>query len=109
MYKPDTNAIITKGLDPVNQAANYAANKTKEKTMRFKPIEQPSTSQGVSPETLNLVPGTSEFKAAKTNGLLRIPLFDTGGDVEGNEDDHQLAILQGGERVLTPEQAKESH
>jgi hypothetical protein len=32
------------------------------------------------------------------------PVFDEGGDVDVNDGNHQAAILEGGERVLTPEE-----
>jgi hypothetical protein len=36
-----------------------------------------------------------------------LPLYDKGGDVKAGKGKHQLAILKDGEKVLTPEQAKE--
>ncbi len=40
------------------------------------------------------------------------PVFDEGGDVDVNDGKHQVAVLQDGEKVLTPEEAakyKEEH
>jgi hypothetical protein len=33
-----------------------------------------------------------------------LPMYDEGGDVDVNDGNHEAAILQGGERVLTPEE-----
>ena len=42
----------------------------------------------------------------KTSRFGSLPVYDTGGDVDVNDGKHQLAVLEDGERVLTPEQAK---
>lgn len=39
-----------------------------------------------------------------THPLGQIPVYDDGGDVDVNDGKHQLAIVEEGERVLTPEQ-----
>ncbi len=39
-------------------------------------------------------------------GMKKLPLYDKGGDVDVNDGQHQVAVLQDGEKVLTPEQAK---
>lgn len=38
-------------------------------------------------------------------GAVRLPVYDQGGEVDVKDGDHELAVLQNGERVLTPEQA----
>ena len=35
-----------------------------------------------------------------------LPVYDEGGDVDVNDGKHQLAVLEDGEKVLTPEQAQ---
>lgn len=38
-------------------------------------------------------------------GMKAIPLYDDGGDVDVEDGKHQVAVLQDGEKVLTPEEA----
>ena len=40
-------------------------------------------------------------------GMKPIPLYDDGGDVDVNDGKHQVAIVQNGEKVLTPEEAEQ--
>lgn len=56
-------------------------------------------------ETNPLVPsGAPQGNEQPQYGYSPIPLFDEGGDVNVNDGKHQLAIVQDGERVLTPEE-----
>lgn len=45
--------------------------------------------------------------SSMTKPLGSLPVYDEGGDVDVNDGKHQLAVLQDGEKVLTPEQAQE--
>ena len=40
-------------------------------------------------------------------GMKTIPLYDEGGYVDVNDGKHQVAVLQDGERVLTPDEAEQ--
>ena len=40
-------------------------------------------------------------------GMKAIPLYDEGGYVDVNDGKHQVAVLQDGERVLTPDEAEQ--
>jgi hypothetical protein len=42
-----------------------------------------------------------------TTEMKPMPLYDDGGDVDVNDGKHQVAVLQDGERVLTPEEAEQ--
>src|ERR1035437_658357 len=42
-----------------------------------------------------------------TTEMKPMPLYDDGGDVDVNDGKHQVAILQDGEKVLTPEEAEQ--
>jgi hypothetical protein len=56
---------------------------------------------------LERIPGTRQFKALNAVPSARaVPLYDDGGPVKDDPNDghHQMAILEEGERVLTPEQ-----
>ena len=46
-----------------------------------------------------------EAPAMPLIGAKNAPVFDNGGDVDVNDGQHQVAILQDGEKVLTPEEA----
>jgi hypothetical protein len=55
-------------------------------------------------------PGEKLYSPAElkemTHPLGSLPTYDSGGDVNVKDGNHQLAILQDGEKVLTPEQAE---
>jgi len=47
----------------------------------------------------------------KKNGYpqINLPVYDNGGDVDVNDGQHEVAVLQDGEKVLTPEEADAYH
>jgi hypothetical protein len=80
------------------------------------PVAQPAKPEPVAPVrqrpiTMNVdtgkpsssLPPLTQYPKPTPN----LPLYDKGGDVKAGKGRHQLAILKDGEKVLTPEQAKE--
>jgi hypothetical protein len=70
---------------------------------------------GITDKELALIPGTEQHKEKRAqrgfgtivddpSPLRKIPVYDEGGEVDVNDGKHQLAIIEDGERVLTPEQ-----
>lgn len=56
------------------------------------------------PDASKPAPG---MKKMSLTGYEALPVYDDGGDVDVNDGKHQVAVLQDGEKVLTPEQAKQ--
>jgi hypothetical protein len=63
-------------------------------------------------EQASYMPGSGPATAAPNMPVIpmdvsKAPVFDEGGDVDVNDGNHQVAILEDGEKVLTPEQAEQ--
>lgn len=70
----------------------------------MKPMPHAATMQPASVQTTPVEkPGLKPIPSSLSTPL---PLYDNGGDVDA-KDGHQVAVLQDGEKVLTPEQAKQ--
>lgn len=88
--------------DMISGIKNYAAGRrvtAKENAPQAAPSRMPKIVASTEPEEpapLITVP-VGMSKAPK--------LYDAGGDVDVNDGQHQVAILQDGEKVLTPEEA----
>jgi len=79
-----------------------------EKKAQFRPIIHESMtvntgkpSSSLPPLTPPIVPQPKAFVAQEA------PVYDNGGDVDVNDGKHQVAVLQDGEKVLTPAEANQ--
>lgn len=85
--QPET--ITTSTVDAVNPLARYG-DRGSEKRLKV------NIDGSIEPDT-----STAGAKPV----LKPIPIYDDGGDVDVEDGKHQVAVLQDGEKVLTPEQA----
>src|SRR5580700_10693094 len=78
--------------------------------MSFKQIAKGAAQQSASTgaDKIGVIVNTAARNTAReARGFPKINLrvYDEGGDVDVNDGQHQVAILQDGEKVLTPEEA----
>lgn len=74
-----------------------------------KPAEKPAVGESLNRgEKYGDRPGEKRIDTSEmTKPLGSLPVYDEGGDVDVNDGKHQVAILQNGEKVLTPEEAQQ--
>jgi len=107
---PDENEY--RGLEAANENIDAATGKSSPKKEEAKPATA-SPAERVNPKAkYGSGPGEIRFSEEQLKemthplGQVAVPLYDQGGDVKVDDGQHQLAVLENGERVLTPEQAQ---